>query len=431
MRQRRTTATLMATTMKTTTSSAAEAIISALCYVTKDWARQRKAEERDRSRQANRYRRLVRQFKRTVKDAAAEVMEAAYMKASANGTLPANARQVMYAARPMIQEITGEALDDQYFTQTLLPDYLNDHPDLDWDIAYDARGHFREPHTERSIGLGTLDVRAYLDRLRGPKFIDPGLSSGRVDTFGPDCRFGAVLFLEKEGFDEILRAAEIAERFDIGIMSTKGVSVTAARHLVDNVCGTLGIPLLVLHDFDKSGFSILGTLSRDTRRYRFERSFDVIDLGLRLADVQAFGLEDRYEDAFDKGSAASRARNMRLNGATREEIELLLHRRVELNAMTSDELVRFIEQKLQQNGIGKIVPDSKVLAETYRTFARGVRLKKRVDELLAAEGEEDQIKVPRSLDKQVRAYIAANPAARWDHVVGRIAGAELQGEEGV
>ena len=35
--------------------------------------------------------------------AAAQVMVAAYMKASANDTLPANARQIMYAARKVIR----------------------------------------------------------------------------------------------------------------------------------------------------------------------------------------------------------------------------------------------------------------------------------------------------------------------------------------
>ena len=29
------------------------------------------------------------------------------------------------------------------------------------------------------------------------------------------------------------------------------------------------VPLLVLHDFDKAGFSILSTLRRNTRRYSF------------------------------------------------------------------------------------------------------------------------------------------------------------------
>ena len=43
-------------------------------------------------------------------------------RASANNTLPANARQIMYAARKYIQERTGKQLNDTYFTQTLLPD---------------------------------------------------------------------------------------------------------------------------------------------------------------------------------------------------------------------------------------------------------------------------------------------------------------------
>ena len=81
-----------------------------------------------------------------IKEAAEEVMEAAYMAASANDTLPATARQVMYAARPEIQKLTGRNLDDLYFTQTLLPDYIRDN-DLDWSVIYDERGHLDEPHT--------------------------------------------------------------------------------------------------------------------------------------------------------------------------------------------------------------------------------------------------------------------------------------------
>ena len=60
---------------------------------------------------------MVRTRKVTIKDAAYQVMEQAYLKASGGGTLPALARQVMYAARPIIQEMTGEFLSDQYFTQ--------------------------------------------------------------------------------------------------------------------------------------------------------------------------------------------------------------------------------------------------------------------------------------------------------------------------
>ena len=67
----------------------------------------------------------------TTKDAAWAVMEEAYLKTSKGGTLPANARQIMYAARTRILEMTGKpALDDKYFTQRLLPDFVNEHPEL-------------------------------------------------------------------------------------------------------------------------------------------------------------------------------------------------------------------------------------------------------------------------------------------------------------
>ena len=41
----------------------------------------------------------------TIKVAAYNVMTEAYMAVSDNGTLPANARQIMYAARPKILEL--------------------------------------------------------------------------------------------------------------------------------------------------------------------------------------------------------------------------------------------------------------------------------------------------------------------------------------
>ena len=73
----------------------------------------------------------------------------------------------------------------------------------------------------------------------------------------------------------------------------------------------------------------------------------------------------------------TRRANLRKNGATREEIEFLLHgRRVELNAMTSRQLVAFVERKLTDNGIAKIVPKQAELADAYRLFARGREAKK-------------------------------------------------------
>jgi hypothetical protein len=92
-------------------------------------------------------------------------MEEAYMEASDNNTLPANARQIMYRARPLIlRMITADKFNDKHFTQKLIPKFLEQNPELtaDWDVVYDARGHFREPHTGHTVPVGTVEVRRYL-----------------------------------------------------------------------------------------------------------------------------------------------------------------------------------------------------------------------------------------------------------------------------
>ena len=130
-----------------------------------------------------------------------------------------------------------------------------------------------------------------------------------------------VLFIEKEGFGPLFKAVNLADRHDLMIISTKGVSVTAARRLVDEVCGENDIPLLVLHDFDIAGFMIFGTLHRDTRRYQFSNTIEPIDLGLRLEDIA--GLEREPAAATKTGAADLRAQ-LAENGATPQEIEILL-----------------------------------------------------------------------------------------------------------
>jgi hypothetical protein len=388
--------------------------------VTKDWAKQRKAEERHASAAANRRARLVRASDYyNFKSAAYEVMEKAYMAASANGTLPASARQVMYQARPFIQDkMCGQQLNDQYFCQQLLPDYMEEHQ-VDWDVTYDDRGHFIEPHTGHLIGLGTISVRNYLASVSAPKLIEPGFAAGRIETRGPNGCFGAVLFVEKEGFGPLFEAVHLDERFDLGIMSPKGMSVTAARTLIDNLC-RLQVPLFVLHDFDKAGFSIIGTLKRNTRRFTFDNQPRIIDLGLRLADVRDLGLEDSAEEAFDRGSDDAKTENLRRNGATEEEIEFLLKSRVELNALTSDQLVAFIERKLAHHGIKKVIPDTDLLGDAYRLFVNSKRVEEIVQKAIE-EIENEDVSVPADLGAKVAAHLQQNPTLRWDEAVAAIA----------
>jgi hypothetical protein len=402
----------------------ADKIIGAVQNVTARWAKQRKREERDAAARQNRRYAMMRHRSTSIRDAAFAVMEQAYLKASANGTLPAHARQIMYAARPYIMRTADRELGhrfDQYFTQQLLPEYIETHGVI-WNVVYDARGNFTEPHTKLRVPLGTLQVRNYLAAVRSHKVPAPTFDTRerRHPTLGPRHSFGAVLFVEKEGFLPLFDAVRLAERYDLAIMSTKGMSVTAARELVEFLCSAYGVPLLVLHDFDKSGFSIVGTLRRSTRRYRFGHGHaaSVIDLGLRLEDVDHLETEDVYLDSPDKARW-----NLHENGATPEEIEFLLEHRVELNAFASDELIDWLEGKFEEHGIEKVIPDAATLAGAYARMRHQALVQDKIDEVLAKLSDSAD-KAPDNLAARIVKRLAKDPALRWDAVLREIARAD-------
>jgi hypothetical protein len=403
------------------------AVTDAITKITAAWTKQRKAEDRNSAALARREARLARKRSVSVVDAAAEVMEQAYLKASAQGTLPANARQVMYAARLHIQEATGQPLVGAYFTQTVLPNFVRKNPKLTagWDIVYDDRGHLTEPHTDRIMGLGTLAVRKYLKDCQEPTIKPVSVKDAHVETLGPKGRYGALLYVEKEGFQPLFEAVQLAERFDIAIMSSKGMTVVAARKLAEATCHRYKIRLFTLHDFDKAGMSIVASFKRDNRRHKFTEKFKVTDLGFRLTDVRDEKLLDFAESApAGKSRPEARAANMRKNGATEEEIEFLLRQRVELNALPSDRFVAFVERKLAEHGVRKIVPSQTLLRQTYRAIVHGDRAKPGIEAAIA-EAAKTRIDVPTDLRERVTAYLEANPHCPWDVAVAKI----VQGEK--
>jgi hypothetical protein len=181
--------------------SRAEAMVAAIRSVTADWAKQRRSEERHAANARKRVDRMLRKRGVSTKEAAFAVMAESYAKASDGGALPANARQIMYAARPGILRITGkDSLDDAYFTQQLLPDFIEIYPEIcaDWDVVYDARGSLIEPHTGTETAIGTLEVREYLNG-RGAAQRSTSIrlrEEERFPTHGPENRYKAILFIE-------------------------------------------------------------------------------------------------------------------------------------------------------------------------------------------------------------------------------------------
>ena len=250
-----------------------EAITTVLTKVCKKWKSVKSRLRRDERASQRELERLAKKSTISAKEAAWAVMEEAYKKASGNGAYPANARQVMYAARGRIQEMTGKPLSDQYFTQTLLPDFQIENPELtaSWDVVYDDRGHLVEPHTGRNIPLGTVNVREYVNDWADPSVGDvtPSVPLA-INTSGPAGCYSAAIFIEKEGFTALFDKARTRDLFDVAIFSTKGMSTTASRQLVDKL-SSKGVPIFLLHDFDAAGMTIARTIRSDGRRYKFNK----------------------------------------------------------------------------------------------------------------------------------------------------------------
>jgi DNA topoisomerase VI subunit B len=422
----------------------AEALEKCVRSVGKRWQEEKRRADRQgrlHRQQLARLRKAEQAKELSLKAAVNRVMEDAYLHASGNKADPANARQIMYAARPRVLELTGGKCwsKSSYFTQKLLPGFIEANPELtaDWDVVFDARGRLIEPHTGRRIDLGTLEVRSYIGDWVSTYSDRPAdiTIPTRCPTRGPANRYRYVLFVEKEGFYPLLERHRIADRYDVAIMSTKGMSVTAARQLVDRL-SEQGVTVLVLRDFDKAGFSIVHTLRTDSHRYKFRSKPNVLDIGLRLEDVHEWGLEPLAEPV-GYGTKMDPRVGLRAAGATEEECGFLVNdgaygrgwsgRRVELNAFTSPRFIEYIEHQFAKVGVAKVVPDGEALKSAYRRAWVTAALQEKIDAAVAALAEATIPALPRGLSALI-ARAVKDSGTSWDEaLVGIVRKMQSQG----
>jgi hypothetical protein len=411
-------------------SITADDIIGITKSVTKEWTKQRKAEERGRPRATREY---VYSDRVDFTEVAHEILPAGYAHASGNGRYTVDKRQFYYAVRDEFLRLTGREITADYFSQNLLVKYMNQHPSAtaDWKITASPRGTLTIPNTGSGllrIPCGTVAIEEHLrkaSRIIGPfddlekigvKVQWPSLAEGQ--------RYQAVLYIEKEGFDPQLREAGIANRFDISIISCKGQSVVAARMYADHVCRVAGgVPLFTAHDMDKSGFEIaqrLTTVSdyardNDLVKYEFQNEINVTDIGLRLTDVQHYGLKSetcRFKGYFPDDTIAT----------PEEQAFLRSNQRVELNAFTAPQFIEWLDGKLTQHlGKKRFVPADDVLTDAYRRALAVAQINKAIEEARDEAIEEArQANIPKALRRQLKARMKDSPRA-WDQVLYEMA----------
>lgn len=399
--------------------------------VTKPWTRQRKAEDRLIRSLSSRQSAFHCSGRTSSLEILREYLPKAYLHASGDGAFPVSKRQLYYAVRDKYKQWTGRELSADHFSNNLLVQYINRYPNetSNWKVTADPRGTLTIPNAQYDVRIpcGTLAIENHLAAANGS--IDVLSIDGIVPSTWPSHRHGqryqAVLYIEKEGFEPLLQDAAIAELYDLAILSCKGQSVVAARRFVDEVCRVDGgVPLFVVHDFDKAGFEIsqrLTTVSHwaeenDRVAYRFQNKINVTDLGLRLRDVEHYKLGTEsveFKGGFAPDSIATAA----------ERKFLRSNRRVELNAFTSPQFIEWLKSALEQHGLAqRLIPVDDVLNDAYRRALAVAR----INEVMATTIEEattwaGSARIPTTLRDHLLKAMKRAPGQAWDRVLYRLA----------
>ena len=87
--------------------------------------------------------------------------------------------------------------------------------------------------------------------------------------------------------------------------------------------------------------------------------------------------------------------------------------RVELNAMTSRQLVDLVEQKLEAYGVEKVIPDRETLRDTWNEMHRLREAERMLREIRESSPPEDAPPLPANIREHLRDRLDGTPAA-WD-----------------
>ncbi|MNY85839.1 DNA topoisomerase VI subunit A [compost metagenome] len=273
---------------------------------------------------------------RTEKQIIWDSVEAAAHKASGGGKFGFSLRQLYYGIRPYIMEaFDGKETNYTYFSN-VISKYEAEYGDIPG-MYRDPRGTLYHPHSGESIPLGTLAVQRYVR---------------------PQWTFNKIIFIEKEGFFEALKDVNFPERYDCALLSSKGFASRAVKDLFDLLGETdEEIQFFCVHDADAAGTKIYEALQEETIA-RPGRKVKIINLGLEPEEALEMGLEVETFNSKDKRPVA--------DYVDYYWTEWLQSNRVELNSMTTPQFISWLEGKMEEYGVGKIIPDEETLEEQLR-----------------------------------------------------------------
>jgi hypothetical protein len=301
---------------------------------------------------------------RTQKAVVIDHLEEIIKKASGNGAYRFQLRQTFYVARPIVMEELGVEITYPNY-ETIIGDYEAENGEIPG-LIRDPRGAIFHPHTGEHIALGTLAVEQYSR---------------------PAWSFNKVLYSEKEGLFEALRAAQWPERNDCALVTSKGFSTRAVRDLLDLI-GDDGEPVTVfcIHDADAAGGMIFQTLQGETKA-RPRRRIQIVNLGLE--PWEALNMELPVERIAVRGRRSAVAEYVRQRPDGQRWVEWLQSNRIELNAMTTPQFIDWLNSKLAQHDSGKVVPPDLVLRSELSAVVEQQISNLIIEDILHAAGYPD------------------------------------------
>lgn len=314
-------------------------------------------------------------------------MDEAIAKVSDNGKFRYSLRQLFYALRPFVLENPelGE-LDYGYFGR-VIGEYEADYGELKG-MYRDPRGTLYHPHTHKTIPIGTISVEQYKR---------------------PDWTFNKILYIEKEGLFEVLKQVGFPEKYDCALLSSKGYASRAVRDVIDLLGDTSEeIKFFCIHDSDGPGTMIYQSLQEGTVA-RAKRRVKIINLGLDPWDAREMKLQvETFAERKQKVPVAKyieyhdRDHDLDDDMSGWKWVDWLQTNRVELNAMTSPQFVEWLEEKMKEHNIGKVVPPEGVLKSHLRERTRDIVRSKVTERILRDARFEDEVATEmRRLQAQV------------------------------
>jgi hypothetical protein len=131
---------------------------------------------------------------------------------------------------------------------------------------------------------------------------------------------------------------------------------------------------------------------------------------------QIGGLED--EPITEENFKSVGDERLRECGATDDEIDFLRERRVELNALTTAQLVEMVEGALDDYGVKKVIPEADALKKAWLAASVRRKIQEDVKEIVeAAEEWGDEQDAPDDLEDQVREILEQTPTMSWDAAI--------------